>query len=344
MEISYSKRGQNFNKYAPNRLTSASSTPGTSSMFSMSSQNNQFSSTSPQSMYISDNYYSPDQSQSSNKKKYKYNNNSFNYSNSSNYSRKFQSRHKHLNYNTYNNYKNFSYNNYKNRYYSRANSDNPNGNHLDNNNSKMCKFSPMSGPNLSSMSMFKPSIDVDFSKLPNLVLTNIFSFLNLKDRLNASIVCKKWRAGLFNPILWHKFNLVVYLCNKYEDLQSTFFKMKKLSKFTENCVFKFDANDLLLLGHLVDCLDMLKAHNELNNLKSISLSPIFNLFDDETQSGYEYQDKQRYTNPEDIDKFSNRFLEFYRFILLFCYKKIHENFIDFNFLQRTVSKLSFLLI
>lgn len=114
----------------------------------------------------------------------------------------------------------------------------------------------------------------DYAQLPNVVLAKIFTYLPLKDRLNASTACKSWRSGLFNnPCLWTTYDLVIYLCNKQIDLKSAQFKLRNFSKLTKNCVFKFDVDDYSLIEKLASCLDQIK--NEVNNLKYLTLKPIY---------------------------------------------------------------------
>lgn len=124
---------------------------------------------------------------------------------------------------------------------------------------------------------------IDFSKVPSLALTKIFSFMNLGDCLNASITCKSWRSNLMlnSPSLWHKFPLTIYLCNKHDDLESHKFKLSNFSNLCSSLTFKFDANDFYLIKKLNDSLAM----SQFLNLKQLRLDPVFNLYiEDDTDS------------------------------------------------------------
>lgn len=45
----------------------------------------------------------------------------------------------------------------------------------------------------------------DWNNLPNLLLENIFSYLNAKEKHNASITCKSWFTIFSLPYSWHTF-------------------------------------------------------------------------------------------------------------------------------------------
>lgn len=120
----------------------------------------------------------------------------------------------------------------------------------------------------------------DYSLLPNVVLTKIYSYLSLKDRLNASVACKSWRLALFNPCLWHEYKLSIYLCNRLQDVRSAYFKSHNLSRYTPNLAVKYEPNDLVLFEHVCKLFENLKraesngAGRLINkNLKQISLQP-----------------------------------------------------------------------
>ena len=44
--------------------------------------------------------------------------------------------------------------------------------------------------------------DTSWTKLPSILIVEIFNYLDLTDRLNASITCKQWRSCIFHPVLW----------------------------------------------------------------------------------------------------------------------------------------------
>lgn len=160
------------------------------------------------------------------------------------------------------------------------------------------------------------NVPYEYAQLPNVVLAKIYSYLPLKDRLNASASCQSWRSGLFNnPCLWTSYDLVIYLCNKLIDLKSSHFKLKHFAKLTKNCVFKFDSNDLTLIEKLTNSLELIKS-NEPNNLKCLTLAPLFS-FD----SNDDAQNSLRNTN----DYFDSHFeLEKKERLKLRLFKSIKE--------------------
>jgi hypothetical protein len=137
-----------------------------------------------------------------------------------------------------------------------------------------------SNSNRSSSSSQTTNSTVDYSKLPIVALSKIYSFLNLKDRLNASLTCKQWRAGLFDPRLWTQFHLTIYLCNRESDLKSAQFKANFLLNYVEHLTIKYDPNDLVLFDHMIDLLN----YSNNINLKHISIQPILNTY------FYDYQE------------------------------------------------------
>lgn len=86
--------------------------------------------------------------------------------------------------------------------------------------------------------------------------------------------------GLFNPCLWHKSNLSIYLLNKYLDLESSQFKSNHLANYAKKILLKYDPNE----SSLFECL--LGVLNNLNsiNLSSLSLHPILvGLYEEESE-------------------------------------------------------------
>ena len=82
----------------------------------------------------------------------------------------------------------------------------------------------------------------DYSALPTVVLTKVFSLLSFGDCLRASATCKHWRLSLLHdsPRLWaHHFPpLTVYLCDQQQDLASSKFKLANFAAMTSGLVLK----------------------------------------------------------------------------------------------------------
>lgn len=52
----------------------------------------------------------------------------------------------------------------------------------------------------------------DWIQLPNLIVIEIFSYLNQHDRIQASSVNSEWRACLFYPRFWNRLHLKFTSC------------------------------------------------------------------------------------------------------------------------------------
>ncbi|XP_072744705.1 F-box only protein 39 [Anoplolepis gracilipes] len=48
-----------------------------------------------------------------------------------------------------------------------------------------------------------------WDQLPELILTQIFSYLNRTDRVNISQVCRSWNRTLSSPVLWRSFTVLI---------------------------------------------------------------------------------------------------------------------------------------
>ena len=46
-----------------------------------------------------------------------------------------------------------------------------------------------------------------WADLPDLILEQIFSYLSIRDRYNASIVCQRWYNAFYLPYVWSTFEL-----------------------------------------------------------------------------------------------------------------------------------------
>ena len=110
----------------------------------------------------------------------------------------------------------------------------------------------------------------DFSDLPAVCLVHIFRHLTVKDRLNASLACKKWRSVLFsNACLWNNFSLTLYLCKSRKS--SLGFKMdSKILNFSPHLTLKYD---LFSYGFFLrQACDLFEKINS-KSLKSLSFIP-----------------------------------------------------------------------
>lgn len=151
------------------------------------------------------------------------------------------------------------------------------------------RFTKNTSSSSSSSSMIVDAAGVDFSKLPSIVLANIYSHLDLTDRLTASSVCKSWRGALLNtPHLWHRFHLVIYLLNVNRDLRSAQFKCASLAKYAQALTLNYDPRNMFLYEPLVQQVLSQLAHSS-HNLKQLTLVPILNYSSSYYNHHYHYQ-------------------------------------------------------
>jgi F-box protein 33 len=116
----------------------------------------------------------------------------------------------------------------------------------------------------------------DFTKLPTVALTKIFSNLNLRDKLNAAQTCRLWESAVWQtPSLWQDYKMTIYLCDPYNDRVSARFKTSRLGCFVKTLLIKFDINNEVLLEEMANLLEILTKNNNLNSIK---LEPIFNIY------------------------------------------------------------------
>ncbi|GFR33117.1 f-box only protein 33 [Trichonephila clavata] len=112
-----------------------------------------------------------------------------------------------------------------------------------------------------------------WNNLPSIIIVEIFSFLNLKDRLNASSVCKAWRNNLFHPKLWRKVVFQLNSCDNKTVNQSNGarFLAKHCGKFVREVVIEVNSSnprDVQL------CKEVLKVLTYNNNLRALSIKPL----------------------------------------------------------------------
>ncbi|XP_002732934.1 F-box only protein 33-like [Saccoglossus kowalevskii] len=119
----------------------------------------------------------------------------------------------------------------------------------------------------------------DWSRLPSVVIVEIFSFLSHKDRIHASSICSRWRQCIFHPSLWKK--LEFNLENDYEYGRANF-----LSSRCGNFVgdFTLEWPDYLLENK--KALAVLQNLRRNRRLQKLCLLACNSDFDDETLGGF----------------------------------------------------------
>ena len=81
-----------------------------------------------------------------------------------------------------------------------------------------------------------------WENLPEIILEDVFQFLNNKDRFRASRVCKRWNEVFYAPRLWHNFRVHqnMFLYTKMHPLHGY---IKEISKFQiQSCLGKVGMN------------------------------------------------------------------------------------------------------
>ncbi|KAG8189120.1 hypothetical protein JTE90_028659 [Oedothorax gibbosus] len=112
-----------------------------------------------------------------------------------------------------------------------------------------------------------------WNNLPSIIIVEILSFLKLKDRLNASSVCKAWRTNLFHPKLWRK---VVFQLNSCDNTKSVNqhgarFLAKHCGRFVRDVVIQVNSSNPRDVQLCKEVLNVL-THN--NNLRALSIKPL----------------------------------------------------------------------
>jgi len=108
----------------------------------------------------------------------------------------------------------------------------------------------------------------DWVRLPNLILVEIFSYLNRKDRIQASSVNSQWRYCLFYPKFWSR--LLFKFTRDLRDSRRSEFLLLNISF---RCLLKvtivFD-NERQCLAKVLQCLRKVAS---ANNLRGLRLKP-----------------------------------------------------------------------
>ena len=101
--------------------------------------------------------------------------------------------------------------------------------------------------------------DTSWTKLPSILIVEIFNYLDLTDRLNASITCKQWRSCIFHPVLWPR---VIF------DVKSS---NRKGGRFVANRCGQFarDVRVIFSSGLVTSVRDLLKISDILAKNRNI---------------------------------------------------------------------------
>ncbi|XP_045216834.1 F-box only protein 33-like [Mercenaria mercenaria] len=102
--------------------------------------------------------------------------------------------------------------------------------------------------------------------MPSVIIVEILSYLALKDRLHASLVCRRWRSYLFQAKLWPKLSV----CLRRNRRQKNKFLADVCGRFVRECAIYFDPHDG---EELKDCYKILQILCDNKNLQVLQLQP-----------------------------------------------------------------------
>ncbi|XP_066997160.2 F-box/LRR-repeat protein 5 [Anabrus simplex] len=113
---------------------------------------------------------------------------------------------------------------------------------------------------------------MNLAYLPYVPLLKVFSYLNVKDRMKCTLVCKTWRNTVLSPQLWGVVNPIQWACGHWEDdicahsgVEEKMLKEKRLSR-----VWSKAENYLKLHGNVNDILLPSYFHiHELDTFKGL---------------------------------------------------------------------------
>jgi len=100
----------------------------------------------------------------------------------------------------------------------------------------------------------------DYSELPQIVLVEIFSYLNLNDLCSASSTCKLWRQIFYHPKLWSSTpyrTLHLTLLDRHHDIYACRYLTTNFLSITRSIDIHFDPTDIQIIKDICQILDTL---------------------------------------------------------------------------------------
>lgn len=114
----------------------------------------------------------------------------------------------------------------------------------------------------------------DYSELPEIVLVEIFSYLNFNDLCSASSTCKSWRQIFYHPKLWSSIpyrTLHLTLLDRQHDIYSCRYLTTHFLSITRSIDLHFDPTDIQIIKDVFQILDTLACTNR--QLKMLRFRP-----------------------------------------------------------------------
>lgn len=106
---------------------------------------------------------------------------------------------------------------------------------------------------------------MEWSELPSVVLLEIYDYLSVKDRLNASVVCKNWRAPVFQVPLTND-ELVLTLRSE-ADIPKVKFLARNFAVKVQEVSLLFDASNPNCLDLVEEILGLLEDNTQLKSFR-----------------------------------------------------------------------------
>ncbi|KRT82863.1 F-box domain-containing protein, partial [Oryctes borbonicus] len=98
--------------------------------------------------------------------------------------------------------------------------------------------------------------------LPTIILHDIFSYLSIKDRINASSTCHMWRQSLYHPKFWRNVTFQIYSDN----IERAQYLRNTAAHVVSNAVIRFDSLSMPCLNEFMILLEELATNDNLNSL------------------------------------------------------------------------------
>ncbi|XP_044744406.1 F-box/LRR-repeat protein 21 isoform X1 [Coccinella septempunctata] len=118
----------------------------------------------------------------------------------------------------------------------------------------------------SKTSDFEESTSINWSHLPDVVITEIFDNLNHTDRINVSSVCKHWRKNLYNKRWWKDITFTV----EPDKINKARYLIEAFSRIVSHATIKLNTFSTECMEEFVSLIQIL-ADNP--NLKTLIIEP-----------------------------------------------------------------------
>lgn len=105
-----------------------------------------------------------------------------------------------------------------------------------------------------------------WESLPSIIIVEILSYLDLTDRLNATISCRRWRTCLFQAKLWQSVDFKL----KYGKRKSSRFLSEICGRFVREATVEFTSQNV---QDLKESVRLLEVFGRNSNIERLVLKP-----------------------------------------------------------------------